>query len=89
MEIRFEIDTDGLTVGDMLLIEDVQDGKRPFHNMTGLMSRFLADENGELLGPEAGLKVLVELKVNQFTEVAKAFAEAIQRKAVPPMTSGG
>jgi hypothetical protein len=89
MEIRFELDTDSLTVGDMLLIEDAQDGKRPFHGMTTLMARFLADENGALLGQEAGVKVLSALKMAEFNQVSKAFGEAIQRKAVPPTTNAG
>ena len=89
MEIRFEIDTDSLTVGDMLLIEDVQEGKRPFHNMTSLMGRFMADEQGDPLTPAEGLARLSTLTMGQFTEASQGFTEAIQRKAVPPTTNGG
>jgi hypothetical protein len=89
MEIRFEIETDSLTIGDMLLIEDVQEGKRPVHSMVSLLARYMADENGLLLGETAGVARLAALKIPEFTEVAKSFAGAIQRKAIPPKISGG
>lgn len=89
MEIRFEIDANSLTIGDMLMIEDAQEGKRPMHAMVGLMARYLADENGFLFGDEVATAKLASMTIATFTEVAKVFAEAIQRKAIPPKIGGG
>jgi len=88
MDIRFSIDTDSLTIEDMLLIEDAQAGIRPVHAMTGLMVRFIADEEGNLIGADEGLKVLKKLKVSEFTNLVTAFGEAIKIKAVPLPTKG-
>lgn len=88
-DIRFEIDADGLTVEDMLLIEDVQEGTRPFHGMTSIMARFLVGENGQPLEKGAALAAIKKLTLAQFQAAAKAFVEAIQRKAVPPEISEG
>ena len=88
MEIRFEIDTDNLTVADMLLIEDAQDNKRPFHSMTDLLARHMVDGAGNKLDSGAALAALKSLSMADFLKTAKTFGEAIQRKAVPPVTNG-
>lgn len=88
MEIRFDIDTDSLTVSDMLLVEDAQEGKRPFHSMTALMAKHMVDGEGQSLGMERALDSLGQLKISDFTAAAKLFGEAIQRKAIPPEKSG-
>ena len=87
IKIRFEIDTDAMTVEDFLLVEDAQAGIRPFHAMAELMSRFIADDSGILVGSDKGLEILKPLKISEFTKVAEEFGEAIQRKAIPPKIS--
>lgn len=87
MEIRFSIDTDRLTVGDMLLIEDAQDGRRPMHKMTELMGRFMVDPNGAPLESGEAVALLSGLTIAQFSETAKSFAEGLKANAVPPMNS--
>lgn len=87
MTVRFVIDTDKLTVGDMLLIEDAQDGNHPMHKMTSLMARFMAGPDGTPLPYADALQVLSALTLPDFTETARQFGEAIQRKAVPPAIS--
>ena len=88
--IRFgEIDEGKLTVGDMLLIEDTQTGKYPFHNMTELMAGHMVNEDGSDMPNDAALKLLKSLSLNDFKKVSEAFREAIQRKAIPPVRSEG
>jgi hypothetical protein len=87
MEYRFDINVDEMTVEDMLIVEDVQDGKRPIHGMTDLMARYMTDDTGLLLGVEASMQRLRPLKMKELTTIAQAFGEAIQRKAVPPTIS--
>lgn len=84
MRVRFELDVNELTAEDFMLIEDAADGVRPFSSMVKLMARFIADENGQLVGQEKGVEILKPLKMPEFNQVAQAFGEAIQRKAVPP-----
>ena len=88
MTLRFEVDTSKLTVGDMLLIEDAQDGNRPMHNMIQMMERFLVDENGKPIPQREARRLLGELSIDDFQDTAQTFAGAIQRKAIPPAISG-
>lgn len=88
MEIRFEVDPQKLTVADMLLIEDVQDGLHPFHGMVELLSKNMTNPEGEPLEQAEAVKILGGLNMSDFNAAAKAFGEAIQRKAIPPMKNG-
>jgi hypothetical protein len=88
MEIRFEIDTDRLTFGDMLLVEDAQDGKRQFHTLGALMSRFMVSEDGQPAAEDEAMAVLKKLTVSQSKDVIGAFMEALRAKAIPPQKGG-
>lgn len=88
MQITFEIDTDNLVVADMLLIEDIQDGKRQYHNMVDLLSKHMVDSSGERIEPDEAKQVLAQLKMSQYAETARLFVEELKRKAVPPGRGG-
>lgn len=86
MKITLKVDNERLTFGDLLALEDAQDGKRPFHGLGQIISRFIVDENDNFLDETAALEALKPLSMTQIGDITKQFAEAVteaQKSAVP------
>jgi hypothetical protein len=86
MKITLKVDNERLTFGDLLALEDAQEGKRPFHGLGQIIARFIIDEDGNFLDEIAAFEVLKPLSMAQIGDITKQFADAVteaQKSAVP------
>jgi hypothetical protein len=91
MNITLKVDTERLTFGDLLALEDAQDGKHPFHGLGQIIARFIVDENDEFVDEAKGLELLKPLSMSQINEIAQQFSGAVaeaQKSAVPLSKKG-
>lgn len=84
MQLKFKIDTDRLTFGDLL---DMEGGK--LSSMFGVMSRCLVEDD-TFLPEDEGVKRLRAIPLAQLKEAAEAFGKALEayKNAATP-TNGG
>jgi len=71
----------------MILIEDVQDGMRPYRTWKALLTRFLVNDSGKYYSQEQAARVIGGLNMEQLNEAIDAFTGALRRKAIPPKKS--
>ncbi len=91
MGITIKIDSTRLTFGDLLALEDAQEGKRPFHSLGQIISKFIVNDNDEYLNPDEAIDVLRPLSMTQINDITQQFSNAVQeaqKSAVPPIKGG-
>lgn len=52
-----------------------------------ILARFVQDDNGEMLSPEAGKEVILDLTVEELEAATKAFYSAVTDQSVPPVNA--
>lgn len=91
MRINIQIDPDILTVGDLLDLEDAQEGKKPLHTIIAIVGKFLVDEKGNYLDSKAANETMRTLSMTELNQVTDLFLEKmkeIQTDAVPQAKGG-
>lgn len=91
MKITLKVDNERLTFGDLLALEDAQDGKHAFHGLGQIICRFMVDEHDNFLDEAVALEMLKPLSMTQINKIAEQFATAVteaQKSAVPLAKSG-
>lgn len=83
MQLKFKVDDESLTFGDLL---DMESGK--ISAMAGVMSRCMVDNNGALIPEKEALKKLRSIPVSQLKDATDQFGQALdafKEGAVPPI----
>jgi hypothetical protein len=84
--LKFKIDTDRLTFGDLLSLESAKT-----QAMADLMARCLTDEAGEYYPVEKAESIIRAIPLKDLSGVVEAFGkemEALKNSAVPPVGGG-
>ena len=84
--LKFRIDTDRLTFGDLLSLEG---GKLP--DMVNVMARSMVNDADEFMGEDEAHKAILSIPLSKLKEVVEQFGAALneyKEGAIPP-TGGG
>jgi hypothetical protein len=82
--MKIEIRVDQARLGELVTVDewcDLEDGK--IKAMRSLLGKFIVNEKGEYLEPEAGRKVIGALTINQLNEASADFMRKAKESAVP------
>jgi hypothetical protein len=85
MDIRFKIDPERMTLGDLIVIEEPQ--ATTWREKREMMSHHMVDENGEFIDPGEARGILSKLNMVQLGIAAQAFRaqmEELNKSQLPP-----
>ena len=87
MNIRFQVDTDRLTLNDLVALEDENQSPR---FMRDFLARFVVDDKGEYLEDDEAQQAVGNLTLSELMETVEQFGEAVeglQDKIVPKVNA--
>lgn len=87
MTIKLKISSKTLTIGDVIQAEE---GFKTNREIIGFLARFVVDDDGNPVEPEAAMKVIMSLPLADLPGLVQQLQEAItgmQESAVPLETS--
>ena len=88
VNIRFEVDKDKITLGDMMMLEDAMEGRRQANALASLMARFMVDDNSVSLKEADAMAIVKKMTIAQVNEAMRQFSEVVNNAAVPPSSAG-
>jgi hypothetical protein len=92
MKVHFHIDTEQVTLDDLIMVEELQSNKLPAKQLKEFVCRFAADESGAMLPHAEALQMVGKMTIAELRvafEALGAKVQELQATAVPPATSGG
>lgn len=86
MQLKFKVDTDRLTFGDLIELESAKTSA-----MVGIMARCLVNDAGEFMSEKKAIEIIRSVPLSELKAVIEKFGaamEAFKDGAIPP-TGGG
>lgn len=78
--IYFHIESmDGLTIGDVITLEDAGAGRVKIRQVRDLLARFVVDEDGSPVPFDAAQRMIDSLPAGDFESVVQAFTDRIDQ----------
>lgn len=74
--IKFRIDPERLTWGDMITLEDTKTAT--FRERRDLLAKHMVNDADEFIDPKEAVKILSKLSLPQMTDTAKQFGDKLR-----------